>query len=493
MILSFTSNWTPVGGVDEFAGSPGTPGTASNHADFFLKSEPKERYKSYVAGVLNRVNTINGIAYKNDPTVLAWGLINEPVCRNCPAGTVAAWTEEMMDYVRSLGTKQLVYVGEEGFWSTTQEYLSANPRNDGSEWAAEYTQDFSEDHVFTSFAGFHGWPDLWSGRSLDWFQNTWIPAHIKAGDTLDKPVMLDEFGKIDGQREDFFKAAFDAVEGSLKAGRSLKGALFWQWYGPGQQASLGEGGGGGKFGVYTSDPAFQLAKENAATVRSYVRPASTCSSSKAPSPILKDCPPGYEGPECAEDINECARMDGCASSAICINSEGSFECACPLGTNGDPTGDGGCSEDTEGIATALDLFWNDPDGQACDKGKDVRMPELAAGWVEDVSGYYDRNPAFQGGYGARGAVTLGQCAVACVEAGEDCESFTYNSVTQGCFLKQYQCPKNNGCQEELTCQSVNDTGGTISKNCGSWTTYWRKELKDSEDEYCARVAAFEGQ
>lgn len=42
-------------------------------------------------------------------------------------------------------------------------------------------------------------------------------------------------------------------------------------------------------------------------------------------------------------------------------------------------------------------------------------------------------------------VALGQCAIAC-QAAAGCDSFTYNPVQQGCFLKTAQCPNKNNCQ-----------------------------------------------
>lgn len=50
---------------------------------------------------------------------------------------------------------------------------------------------------------------------------------------LGKPLIIEEFG-AEQNRDAYFKAAFDEVETSLKSGGPLKGALFWQYYAPGQ-------------------------------------------------------------------------------------------------------------------------------------------------------------------------------------------------------------------------------------------------------------------
>lgn len=36
--------------------------------------------------VLNRVNTFNNITYKDDPTIFAWELMNEPRCPSDSSG-----------------------------------------------------------------------------------------------------------------------------------------------------------------------------------------------------------------------------------------------------------------------------------------------------------------------------------------------------------------------------------------------------------------------
>lgn len=393
VILSFASNWTPAGGVDSFANA-----TNVGHNDFFTATAPKSLYKDYVKTILTRTNTITGLSYSEDPAIMAWDLINEPVCRQCSSGTIASWVKEMAAFVKSLDTNHLLTVGEEGFWSTTSSAASSNPMASESGWAAEYTQDFNADHSDPNidFAAFHAWPDLWvctagCGPQPVSFLQSWIQAHVDQASKVlkGKPLILEEFGKKDG-RDDYFKAAYQAVDDSLKNNGPLKGALFWQLYAKGQQASKGEGGGAGQFGIYEGDSAFQLAKDNAKTVQQlYSGQVSTCSK-KGPSPKGQNCPAGYEGPDCKTDINECARStSNCGKGAQCINTEGSFKCVCPAGFDGDPMS--GCTQDEVKLKAALDQFWYQQGGQACDTGVDIAYPDNAPGWVEDPAGVFARD------------------------------------------------------------------------------------------------------
>ncbi len=53
---------------------------SSDPADFYTSSQIKEWYKELATEVTSRVNTINGRVYRDDPTILAYDLINEPRC-----------------------------------------------------------------------------------------------------------------------------------------------------------------------------------------------------------------------------------------------------------------------------------------------------------------------------------------------------------------------------------------------------------------------------
>lgn len=79
-------------------------------------------YKAWVRFLLNRNNTVNKRQYKNDPTILAFDLMNEPstepgfdsnVRKLAPGTTIKAWVEEMLFFVKQeLKPKQLIFVGD---------------------------------------------------------------------------------------------------------------------------------------------------------------------------------------------------------------------------------------------------------------------------------------------------------------------------------------------------------------------------------------------
>jgi mannan endo-1,4-beta-mannosidase len=65
LLLSLTDNWQQTGGADEFVRWAGS----GDHESFFTDAQVKSLYKDHVATVLQRVNTINGRRYSEDPTI----------------------------------------------------------------------------------------------------------------------------------------------------------------------------------------------------------------------------------------------------------------------------------------------------------------------------------------------------------------------------------------------------------------------------------------
>ena len=296
VILSFVDNWKYPGGVDqmldwsETAPEREIPVPASllgggdynqdnleqevknyiveRHSLFYTDEGARKIYRDYVSTLVNRTNVYNGKVYRDDPTILAWNLINEPRCEtwlvwDC-GDKLQSWIESESAFVKELDPNHLVTVGEEGFWASGSQNEWENP----TKWAKDMGQDFRRNHLPESidFATIHIWPDTW-GRPEDSFQKSWILAHIReAEEELGKPLLLEEFGKsIRGstdveQRNQVYSLAHELVEDSASKNRALKGSLFWNW-----ETDLIRSPG--SYEINAWDSTFELVKGHASRLR----------------------------------------------------------------------------------------------------------------------------------------------------------------------------------------------------------------------------------
>eukprot|EP00884_Botryococcus_braunii_P009399 jgi/Botrbrau1/18460/Bobra.0072s0043.1 len=483
VILSFVNNWGTTGGVDEFVA---WSGSAQKHQDFYTDATCKSLYKAYVKAIIQRVNSINGRRYRDDPTIMAWNLVNEPRCLQC-SNQIQIWINEMAPYVKSLDPNHLVSVGSEGFYASTnpnRAYL-ANPQGT-STWAATEGQDFVADNTSPSldFATFHLWPDNWKDTSPQ-FIESWLSAHDRDAAALGKPVILEEFGKWvkagtsadQAQRVAVYQAVYQQILQSASSGGAIKGSAFWSFLDQGQVAPLAEGGGSGLYGIRLSDPGFSLIRQNAVDMKRLASSVPQCSL-RSSLPAVNGCQSsrirglpgtGYEGPSCNIDINECVRQtDDCSPNSACINTNGGFKCQCYWGYSGNS-----CTTPGPELGRLSAAYETDgPARVACDEGQNVVYPETAPGFLYDPTGSINKNPALAGGYGSLAPVSVSQCQIACETAQPACTAFSYNSVLQQCFLKSGA--RRSTCQsQEQTCESSNQDLVPQYFPCGTWQTYFR--------------------
>lgn len=105
LIIPLVQNWQgfPHGSIWTFTGWRGL----SEGDQFFINPAVIQDYKNYVAHILNHVNQYTGVAYKDDPTIMAWATGNE--LSDAPDD----WTEMIAEYIKSLAPHQLVEDGRD--------------------------------------------------------------------------------------------------------------------------------------------------------------------------------------------------------------------------------------------------------------------------------------------------------------------------------------------------------------------------------------------
>eukprot|EP00250_Pteridium_aquilinum_P017335 c23578_g4_i2 orf=145-1047(-) len=162
VIMSLSDNYPNMGGRAQYVQWARNAGVSvSSEDDFFTNPTIKGYYKNYVKDVITRVNTLTGVAYKDDPTIFAWELMNEPRCPSDPSGdTLYGWIYEMSSYVKSIDGNHLVEAGLEGFygpWSKDKQHI--NPSGVSLSTGTDYIR-FSQIPTI-DFTTVHSYPDLW--------------------------------------------------------------------------------------------------------------------------------------------------------------------------------------------------------------------------------------------------------------------------------------------------------------------------------------------
>jgi len=99
VIIPLVDNWWWWGGPAEYAAFRG-----KSKEEFWTDSLLIADFKKTVTYLITRVNTITGVAFRNDPAILGWETGNE---LDCPY----SWTREIAATIRSLDTNHLVIEG----------------------------------------------------------------------------------------------------------------------------------------------------------------------------------------------------------------------------------------------------------------------------------------------------------------------------------------------------------------------------------------------
>lgn len=178
---------------------------ATEHNDFYENERCRELYKSYVEHVLTRENSLTGLAYRDDPTIMLWELGNELNCR-WPKKYPLDWIEEMGAFVKALDPNHLLSTGIRG------NQWGADP-NDKQSYKDGITEETTviRDHEpdVIDAASVHFYPKTYDFDDERLLRDFVTSVH----EHLDKPVYFGEFNwQVDPDEGGSLDARNDRLE-----------------------------------------------------------------------------------------------------------------------------------------------------------------------------------------------------------------------------------------------------------------------------------------
>jgi mannan endo-1,4-beta-mannosidase len=250
-VLYLTNNWEWSGGMAQYLNwngygdfvNPNVPPNTwpdfFNYQKQFYSCEPcQEQLNKFITEIISRTNSVNGVNYTNDPTIMAWELANEPrpmAEENFERFT--QWIQSTSALIKKLDPNHLVTTG-----------------NEGEKGCSESLELFETIHAFPSidYLTIHIWIKNWSWYNYQKPDSTYPLAlvkvqkyfddHLAVARKLNKPLVLEEFGiGRDGEntaltatvnlRDQYYDFCFAQIAKSVATGDKLVGANFWTFGG----------------------------------------------------------------------------------------------------------------------------------------------------------------------------------------------------------------------------------------------------------------------
>jgi mannan endo-1,4-beta-mannosidase len=197
LILAFVDYWQYTGGAQQVLSWHG----GHDGSFFFQDQRTRNDYKQMVRSIVERINPLTGTAYKNEPAIFAWELINEGDIVK-PTSIVQDWVAEMSAYVKSLDSSHLVASG-----------LAS---------VATRLPDIKIPTI--DFAVWHGYPKYY-GLTVDSFDRL-ISEFCAIGAANGKPVLLEEFGYARSNPDQ--SAAYSKWMATIRDDPNCAGWVVWR-------------------------------------------------------------------------------------------------------------------------------------------------------------------------------------------------------------------------------------------------------------------------
>jgi len=235
-------------------------------AHFYSNEEAVKYFRDYVKILLNRKNRFTGKFYKNDPTIMAWELANEPRPGRREKSGVEnrevfnRWIDETADYIKSIDPNHLITTGSEGTQGALDSLSLFIRAHDGE------NIDYMTTHLwilnwvwFDPTRPEETYPEA-ERKAIDYLR-----LHIECAGNLGKPLVFDEFGvprdyhsfspfSATEIRNKYYSKIFEYIYNESKEGTAAAGSNFWGWGGEGRPRDTTEYSKWEYGDDYTGDP-----------------------------------------------------------------------------------------------------------------------------------------------------------------------------------------------------------------------------------------------
>jgi len=203
-------------------------------AQFAGNEKAHQLFYDYVRFIVSRQNRYTSLLYKDDPTIMAWQIGNEPrAFGEEQKQPFAQWLREASALIRSLDGHHLISIGGEGIWGCEMD-------------AALYEQISRDPNI--DYLTVHVWPYNWQWARQDSLladipsaclkTADYLRPHLEIARRIKKPLVIEEFGfPRDGfsfspsstthARDQYYQYVFSLVDSEP----AVSGCNFWAWGG----------------------------------------------------------------------------------------------------------------------------------------------------------------------------------------------------------------------------------------------------------------------
>lgn len=208
---------------------------------FYANEKAADMFRDHLTFLISRTNSVTGVKYTEDPTIMSWQLSNEPRGYS-EISAYHLWIKETTALIKSLDKNHLVSLGSEGDSPGPDAGISLLRDN------AIQDIDYVTIHIW---AQNWGWYD--PAKPEEKFDETkrrvsaYLSKHIEDAKILGKPAVLEEFGIARDNddynpsattvwRDKYYQFVFGEVYKLAKENAPIYGMNFWAYSGEGRPA-----------------------------------------------------------------------------------------------------------------------------------------------------------------------------------------------------------------------------------------------------------------